>query len=59
MDDQELLAVASFAIGEERIVRSFRAPVGRGIWFTLSDGHAFSIERCAGGWDLVDVTDCL
>jgi hypothetical protein len=59
MDDHELFRAVRFAVGNAWLVRSFRAPVGRGTWFRLSNGHAFSIERCADGWDLADVTDCL
>lgn len=59
MNDQQLLRAARFAVGSAQLVLSFRAPVGRGIWFTLSNGRAFSIERVADGWDLADVTACL
>jgi hypothetical protein len=59
MNNGELLAAVERAIGSAKVIESFEAPIGRGIWFRLSSGNLFSIERRGEGWDLADVTACL
>jgi hypothetical protein len=59
MTDLELLEAARFAIGNGKLMASFRAPIGQGTWFLLDNGSAFAIERRGDGWNLADVTDCL
>jgi len=59
MNDEELLRAVRFAVGGAQLTGSFPAPVGRGTWFTLSNGCAFCIERVRDGWDVSDVTSCL